>query len=254
MSEHPFRTFYNATRLRGGVAPSHEHLVDLWPKEYGDAPKVELPNGKPEKQVSLWDALLKRRSRRDWDAVGLRATEVGALCEWSAGVTGHVEAYGYARYPLRAFPSAGGLQSTEMYLTWGDKGVKGVEGGVFHYQAVQHSLERVGSVAGRQDALRSLRSRQPWINTVPPVLVVLTVAYGRMARKYGESAGRLAAMEVGWLGQNLYLVGEALGLAVCAIHGIDEEAIARMIGLTIEREEEYPMLVMGVGRARAANV
>ena len=55
-------------------------------------------------------------------------------------------------------------------------------------------------------------------------------------------------MEVGWLGQNLYLVGEALGLGVCAINVVDDAAVAEVLGIHPEEEGEYPMIVMGIGQ------
>lgn len=247
-----FDKFYRETAVVGRDASvARKELVGLWPKEYPEAPLVDLPLDQVVPPVSLWEILRRRRSRRDWISAEMRLGILGALLHHAAGVTGQVSTYGYSEYPLRAFPSAGGLQSTEIYVTFGPQAVQGLDGGVFHYRALGHKLERLGEGKDGAEVYRGLRKRQPWLSKAEPVVVVLTVAYGRLARKYGQAAGRLAAMEVGWVGQNIYLVAEALGLSVCAINGADDRSVADVLNVSIEEDEEYPMLVMGVGVGEA---
>lgn len=246
-----FGEFYRRTAIVDrDLSVAGKELVGLWPKEYPEAPLLDLPLGETGPPVSLWEILRRRRSRRDWISEEVRLGEFSALLHHAAGVTGHVSTYGYSEYPLRAFPSAGGLQSTEVYVTFGPRAVQGLDGGVFHYRPVGHKLERLGESTDGAEIYRSLLIRQPWLSKTEPVVVVLTVAYGRLARKYGHAAGRLAAMEVGWVGQNIYLVAEALGLSVCAINGADDRTVANVLGISIDEDEEYPMLVMGVGLGR----
>lgn len=246
----PFVEFYKKTSGHGTAPTGSGELTAVWPKEYPNAETVDLDGTAPS-NVSLWDTLKGRRSRRLWDGE-ITSEEVGILLHRAAGVTGRMRAYGYTEYPMRAFPSPGGLQSTELYLVCGEETRLDWEPGVYHYRAVGNRLERIGGYQRAAGAILSLRRRQPWFSSGVPVLLVLTVMYGRLRKKYGVGAGRLAAMEVGWVGQNLYLVAEALGLSVCAINGVDDDALAHMLGVTVEDDAEFPMLVLGIGRASGA--
>lgn len=243
-----FHEFYRRTSAKGAVPGDPSDIVGLWPKEYPDSVVVNLPEAADLDDVSLGKVLRRRRSKRGWAQGGLDVSALGTLLGRAAGTTGVMSAYGYRRYPLRAFPSAGGLQSTETYVLLGSGQVEGCPCGVFHYRAWGHKLERLSNRDGGTDLYARIRRRQPWLGEIAPLLLVLTVAYQRLARKYGEAAGRLAAMEVGWLGQNLYLVGEALGLGVCAINVVDDAAVAEVLGIHPEEEGEYPMIVMGIGQ------
>lgn len=243
-----FHEFYRKTSVESAGPGDPSDIVGLWPKEYPDSVVVDLPEASDLDEVSLGKVLRGRRSRRGWAHGCLDIGVLGTLLGRAAGTTGAMTAYGYRRYPLRAFPSAGGLQSTETYVLLDSDHVEGCPGGVFHYRAWGHKLERLSNGSRGTDLYAQIRCRQPWLGEMAPLLLVLTVAYQRLAKKYGEAAGRLAAMEAGWLGQNLYLVGEALGLAVCAINVVDDAAVADVLGIRPEEEGEYPMIVMGIGR------
>ncbi len=246
----PFAVFYSQTAVgRPGEGAGTDAGLGLWPKEYPDAEVVALPRSESLSRKSLWRVLASRRSRRSWRVWPMRYADLGVLCEQAAGVTGFMEAYGFSMFPQRAFPSPGGLQSTEMYIAYGEHVFSDApqSEGVFHYRAVGHRLERLAGYGVTQGVVESLRRQQPWFDSGVPLLVVLTVDYARLRRKYGVAAGRLAAMEVGWLGQNIYLVGEALDLSICALNGADDNAVAQMLGFGMTIAGEYPMLVIGVG-------
>ena len=114
-------------------------------KSCGVGERVMLP-ALPPLGVTVSEVLRRRRSRRDYDGQAIEITQLSALLGYACGVSGVVEAYGYDRFPLRNFPSHGGLQSPEVYVTV--SAVDGCEGGLYHYHALDHSLERMGAETG----------------------------------------------------------------------------------------------------------
>jgi SagB-type dehydrogenase family enzyme len=74
---------------------------------------------------------------------------------------------------------------------------------------------------------------------------MITGCFDRLRWKYGERAYRYMCMDIGYLGQSLYLVGEALGLGVCAIAGFMDDAIEQFLG--VDGRDEIPLLLTTVG-------
>ena len=76
------------------------------------------------------------------------------------------------------------------------------------------------------------------------------VAY-RAEWRYGIYAHRVALIDAGHLGQNLYLAASGIGLGCCGIAAFDHEICCRM--LQVDGEEEYPVYTMPVGTVSEAN-
>ena len=79
-----------------------------------------------------------------------------------------------------------------------------------------------------------------------PVIFVLTAEYSRITRKYGKRGVRYAMIEVGHIGQNIFLQCEALGLSAGIVGAFDDRAVAG--ALTAGRHHE-PLIAMPVGWA-----
>ena len=194
-----------------------------------------------EIDLSLTQALLARRSRRDFGSSPLPLETLSTLLSYAAGVRGHGQAYGYRRFPLRTFPSAGGLQSPELYLFV--RAVEELEAGIYHYQPLQHALEPVGA-GDHSTTLRALGLGQYWLETAAAVLGV-TGRYDRLRWKYSERAYRYMCIDAGFLGANVYLVGEALSLGVCAIAGFLDDPIQSL--LRVDGRDELVLMLMALG-------
>ncbi len=91
---------------------------------------------------------------------------------------------------------------------------------------------------------------QPYIATAAAVFVI-TGYYARVNWKYGARAFRYMCMDVGFAGENLYLVAEALGLGACAVAGFIDDALERLLG--IDSHDEIPMLLLTVGAVTATD-
>ena len=207
------------------------------------APVILLPLPRPKSGVVLEEALLNRRSVREWAPEPLELEDL-ALLLWAAqGVT---EFTGWYR---RTAPSAGATYPLEVYVVVGEKGVRNgtsyLEAGVYKYNPLRHSL----TLAVKGDRRRELWEaalRQDWVRDAPASIVICAV-YERTTRRYGERGYRYVHMEAGHAGQNIYLQAAALGLGTVAVGAFDDEAIAEIIGA---QPGETPLYIFPVGVPR----
>ncbi len=170
----------------------------------GEAEPVALPAA-AEPDLSLADALRRRRSLRAYADRAMTGDELAWLV---AGATGITSGAGY-----RTAPSAGALYPIETYVAV--RRVTGVDEGLYHVDVRAQALEpvRTGSVAGDvmlaglgQDFLRAA-----------PAVVVLTGLFQRTRWKYHERHYRYVCWEGGHVAQNIYLAAEAAGLGACMV-------------------------------------
>ena len=77
-----------------------------------------------------------------------------------------------------------------------------------------------------------------------PIVIVITAEYERITDRYGERGVRYAHMEVGHVGQNIYLQAEALGLGTVVIGAFRDWAVSKSLRLP---EKHRPLYVMPVG-------
>lgn len=73
--------------------------------------------------------------------------------------------------------------------------------------------------------------------------MVICAEYQRTTRKYGEPGKRYVHIEVGHVGQNIYLQAESLGLATVAIGAFVDEAVKKVLNI-----KEEPLYIMPVGK------
>jgi SagB-type dehydrogenase family enzyme len=202
--------------------------------------RLVLPERRPLERP-LGEALLRRRSRREYTSVPISRQQLSDLLYYSAGATGSTNGYGYDALPLRTFPSSGGLGVPELYVSV--QAVEDVAPGLYHYHPIDHALELLRR--GQQgDLLRIACLGQSHLETAA-VVVLVSGCFARLRWKYGERAYRYMCIDVGYLGQSLYLVGEALGLGVCAVAGFMDDAIERF--LDVDGRDEIPLLLTTFG-------
>jgi SagB-type dehydrogenase family enzyme len=139
-------------------------------------------------------------------------------------------------------PSAGALYAAELYVAVRD--VEGLDAGIYHYEVPvnQLALLRGGDVSVR---LADVCCGQEYpLNAA--VTVLISGVVGRSTRKYGERGYRYVLLDVGHLGQNLYLSCAALGLSITTTCGFFDDDAADMLG--VDGSDE-PVLYFGfIGR------
>ena len=209
-------------------------------KSYAGTERISLPA--PEKlDAPIGKLLLERRSRREYTGGSISATKLATILHHACGVSGSIPGYGYRKLPLRPFPSSGGLQAPEVYLSV--QAVEGLAPGLYHYHVMDNVLEwmRAGEYG---PALSALGLQQPYLQTASVVFLV-SGCFERMRWKYGQRAYKYMCMDAGYLGQNLYLVAEAMGLGACAIAGFIDDGIEQLLG--VDGSNEMILLLTTVG-------
>jgi SagB-type dehydrogenase family enzyme len=142
----------------------------------------------------------------------------------------------------RAAPSGGALYPLDIYIVIGENGVEKMEAGVYHYLTKEHSV-LPASKGDRRKEIASASLGQMWMAKAP-VSLIITAEYKRITWKYGERGIRYALIEVGHVGQNLFLQAEALGLGAGIVGAFNDLEISKVAGLPSKHE---PLLIMPVG-------
>ena len=189
------------------------------PRSYPGYPRWELPKVGPRLWPPLDRVLRARCSHRQLSDETPSRKTLGRLLALSHGVCGE-----HGRGPV---PSAGGLQSLELYLvqfadSW-------LPGGLYHYDRAAHLLAQMAATA----------DRNAWIEKVPSLPLVeggslLWVLVGdgpRLEDKYGVRGLRFLLLEAGHLMQNLCLNSVSLGWATVPLGSFLEDDIARAFAL-----------------------
>ena len=227
-----------------GAAEASPAAVQATPTQEVSTPVVEkmlpiaLPAPRLKGDMSLEEAISKRRSRREFKDSPLTLEQVSQILWAAQGIT---DPGG-----LRAAPSAGALYPLDLYLVVGRRGVKGLVESAYHYDPRGHALERIleGDV---REAVARVAVEQMFIAEAP-VILVITGEYERTTWKYSDRGLRYVHMEAGHAAQNVYLQAEALGLGTVTAGAFQDEELSRTLGLPTERR---PLYVMPIGHPAA---
>ena len=196
---------------------------------------IPLPKPSSDGKLSLEKAIKGRRTLREFKDRVLSLNHLSQLLWAAQGITDPIEM-------KRAVPSAGALYPLDIYVIVGEKGVKGMEAGVYHYLPRTHEILPIAKGDLRKE-VASASLRQMWM-TQAPVIFIITAEYKRNTWKYGERGIRYALIEVGHAGQNLFLQAEALGLGAGIVGAFNDLEVSKVAGLPPKHE---PLLIMPVG-------
>ncbi|MDH5386584.1 MAG: SagB/ThcOx family dehydrogenase, partial [Candidatus Aminicenantes bacterium] len=171
---------------------------------------IQLPNPRYESETSVEKALSMRRSIRTYAEGSLSISDISQILWAAQGITKKREkppTKWNTKYEwqggIRTAPSAGALYPMELYLAAGN--VEGLEQGVYKYISPSHSLKKVMDGDKRAE-IYDVALKQSSIKE-GAALVVMAGVYERTSFKYGERAERYVHMEVGFIGENIYLQG-----------------------------------------------
>ena len=151
-------------------------------------------------------------------------------------------AYNRRDVALRNFPSAGGLQCTEIYLVISR--VKGISQGLYHYNPMQKCLAIIekGNFRWR---VADCCSQHEWLAEAS-VVIFIAPDVSRLIWKYGAyKSYRLSHIETGVVSQNLHLIATALELGSCMVFGFDDELANSLLGL--DGRQEFTTLLIAIG-------
>ena len=197
------------------------------------------------KDHDFLDLLIKRKSNRVYTEEKISLDELSFLLWAVQGVKG-IRGNNYAT--LRTVPSGGARHPFETYLIV--KNIEGLKGGLYHYLPLEHQLEFIKIMDGVEEAMDLAACKQSWVKKANVLFIFTCVAY-RCEWRYGFNAHRPALIDLGHVGENLYLACASLQLGTCGIASFDDEYLNELIG--IDGDEEYACYVQPVGTVKSSD-
>ena len=195
---------------------------------------IQLPEPIYQSNTSVEEALQKRRSVREYSKEPLSLFEISQILWAAQGITDNA-------YGLRTAPSAGALYPIELYLVVAN--VKELTSGIYKYDPRRHTLKKtiegdkrieVSNAALKQDAIEKSSA-----------IVLITAIYERTSVKYGKRTERYVNMEVGHVGQNIYLQAVSLGLGTVMMGAFNDDALKKVLNLPAN---EFPLAIYPIGK------
>jgi SagB-type dehydrogenase family enzyme len=188
---------------------------------------------------SLWDAVAQRRSIRDFSDESITFGELSQMIWATQGITLKVQGFDF-----RASPSAGALYPIETYLV--ANRVEEIPSGLYHYDVREAQLTflREGHFG---PGLSQAGLGQGMLGEAACVFI-WTAIVARSKWKYRERAYRYIYMDVGHIGQTLYLAATALDLGCCTVGAFFDEEVDRVIGA--DGKNEVSIYLGAVGHVR----
>jgi len=210
-----------------------EDLIENYGKESSEITaemnkeELILPLPQIESDVSLEEALRKRRSIRSFSAKELSLDQISQILWAAQGIT--QESTGY-----RTSPSAGALYPLEVFLLKSD--------GLFHYIPDGHKIIKLSSDDLRPKLLVGVLFQK--FITEAPLSIIITAVYERTTAKYGDRGVRYVHMEAGHCCQNILLQTTALGLGAVPVGAFDDTYIQNLLNIPADY---MPLYVIPIG-------
>jgi SagB-type dehydrogenase family enzyme len=219
--------------LIGGLFMLLQLLGNKYTSERDGKKRIKLPAPNFDSNTSIEQALLKRRSVRNYNNEPLKLAEISQLLWAGQGITA---AGGY-----RTAPSAGALYPLELYVVVGN--VENIADGIYKYEPNNHELAMIIEGDKRIELCNSALYQESIREA--PASIVISAVYERTTWKYGERGIRYVHIEVGHVAQNIYLQAVSLNLGVAVIGAFDDDKVKKVINLS---SKEHPLYIMPVGK------
>lgn len=199
---------------------------------------IKLPEPRKTSNISVEEALLRRRSIREYVRKPITIAEVAQLLWAAQGISDRQNG-------LRTAPSAGALYPLEVYLVSGE--VKNITKGVYKYQPGGHELLKVSDHDIRDKLCRAALGQESISQAA--IVLVFSAVFERTAVKYGKRAIQYVHMEIGHAAQNVYLQAVALKLGTVAIGAFQDDEVKKCVGL---KASEVPLYIMPIGKVQTS--
>ncbi len=183
---------------------------------FAEAPKtIQLPAAHMDGGMPLMKALKLRCTTREYSGEALPSQELSNLLWAACGVNRPEKG-------LRTAPTAMNKQEIDLYVALPE--------GLYLYDAKAHALGLILA----QD-LRGSTGKQPFVKNAP-VNLVFVANYTRMGEGSRESKDFYAAIDTGYISQNVYLYCASAGLATVARGGVDKDALSKAMMLGADQK------------------
>jgi SagB-type dehydrogenase family enzyme len=196
---------------------------------------IKLPEPKYDSDISIEEALLKRRSVRSYKDSPLTLSEVSQLLWAAQGITNP--------RGLRTAPSAGALYPLEIYVVAGN--VEDLPDGVYNYRPDKHELAKVVKGDKRTELSNAALGQTSVRNAA--AVIVFSAVYGRTTVKYGDRGMQYVHIETGHAAQNVFLQTIPLNLGTVVIGAFHDDEVKKILQMS---DREQPLYIMPVGRMK----
>ena len=193
---------------------------------------IHLPEPVYTSKLSVEEALLKRRSVREYTNKPLTLAEVSQLLWAAQGITDPIG--------LRTAPSAGALYPLEAYVIAAN--IEDLPSGIYKYKPQGHMLIMVAQ-GDKRAAVARFCFGQGWIAD-SSAIILFSAVYERTTKKYGDRGMTYVHMEIGHAAQNVSLQAVSLNLGTVVIGAFDNKKIKELMQLP---DDEEPLCLMPVG-------
>lgn len=172
---------------------------------------MKLPQPRLEAGMPLMQALHGRKSTREFSAEKLPPQVLSDLL-WAAFGVNRPETGG------RTAPSTRNWQDIDIYIASAD--------GLYLFDAKSHALNMI-----QAKDIRALTGTQDFVGSAPINLIYVS-DFTRMDSDTGAEDKKIAAaIDTGFIAQNVYLYSASTGLATVVRGSIDDEALAKAMSL-----------------------
>jgi SagB-type dehydrogenase family enzyme len=197
--------------------------------------KIRLTGEPTCKGLTVEQAIVNRRSHRDFSGQAMLLAELSHLLLYSSGIIDQ-------RHGSRAAPSAGATYPIEVYALVNN--VEGLAKGIYHYLIPSHELEltREGDLSHDLSHAALGEKMIRYAN----VVLVLSAVFQRIQQRYRERAQRYIFFEAGHIAQNAYLVATSMGLGACAIGAFYDDKVNRL--LEFNTKDASALYLVAVGK------
>ena len=185
------------------------------------------------------DIFYFRASQRIFTGGKVSLLELSFLLWASQGVKA-IRGNNYAT--IRTVPCGGARHEFETYLLV--KNVEGLEKGIYHYLPMEDKIELLKTLEETDALIGKALMGQTWASKANVIFLWSLVPY-RAEWRYGIFAHRVMMMDIGHVGENLYLACEAIGKGTCGLGAFDRKYCNELLDLS--GDEEYTVYASPVG-------
>ena len=188
---------------------------------------IDLPRNFDDLHINgnLTDLLIKRKSNRVYTQKNISLLQLSYLLWGCQGVKG-IRGKSYAT--LRTVPSGGARHPFETYMMV--QYVDGLDQGMYHYLPLTHQIEYLGAVDDLFNTIDATLVNQTWAAKASLVFYFSCVPY-RNEWRYGIASHGPILIDLGHVGENVYLCATALGLGTCGLGAYDGELANQLFKL-----------------------
>jgi SagB-type dehydrogenase family enzyme len=183
---------------------------------------IQLTDPNLTGKLSFEQALVRRRSVREFSTEPLTRSEIGQLAWAGQGVTD-------AQRGLRTAPSAESLYPMELFIATSE--------GLFNYRPTEHSLQQTMEQDIRGELARATLTPDPVAGAA--CSIIIAGSSRRITNRVGSKSRIFVAMEAGHIAQNIQLQAVCMGLGSVPIGGLDPTAVRKICRISRELEPLY---------------